>query len=193
MTTKKPILVCVEPTPNPQSMKFTLNKKIADEVWETTNIRTADRSPLAQKILGFPWALKVFIGSNFITISKESWVEWEVLKTPLSELIQEHINNNLVVLHPKVTKQNKITSENKSIGVNSKTIDKIKHILKNQVQPAVAMDGGFISFVDYKNGTVFLKMQGACAGCPSSSVTLKQGIQTLLQKEVPEVKEVVSI
>ena len=180
----------MEPTPNPHSMKFTVNQNIAAENWETEDIEKAGRSPLAQKILGFPWASKVFIGFNFITINKEDWVEWEILTEPLSQLIHEHIESEQVVLHPPISEEKKETDDSEQ---DSETIQKIKQILEKEVQPAVAMDGGFISFAGYENGTVFLKMQGACAGCPSSSVTLKQGIETHLKSQISEVKQVVAL
>ena len=191
----KKITVFAEATPNPHSMKFTVNQKWAEENWETENIAQATRSPLAQKILGFPWAVKVFIGSNFITVNKENWVEWDTLKDPLSDMIQEHIESGQAVLLAKAP-----ASENSLEGQeiegqesNSPITQQIKRIIDETVQPAVAMDGGFIAFAGYKEGTVFLKMQGACAGCPSSSITLKQGIESHLKSLIPEVQQVVAI
>ena len=187
---KEALTVSVEMTPNPHSVKFTLNRPITEEIWETSEMAKADRSPLAQKILGFPWALKVFIGSNFITINKENWVEWEVLTEPLSQMIREHIESGQAVLLPAAPDAKKEVAEK---STDSPIVQKIKQILTNEIQPAVAMDGGFIAFAGYENGTVFLKMQGACAGCPSSSVTLKQGIETHLKNQISEVEQVVSI
>jgi len=187
------INISVELTPNPQSMKFTLSNHISKEVWEVSDVQKASRSPLAQKILGFPWAIKVFIGLNFITINKEDWVDWEVLIDPLSQMIKEHIESGQVVLYPK---QNVETNENSTMIIKDQdlpTVQKIKKILESEVQPAVAMDGGFITFAGYEKGTVFLKMQGACAGCPSSSITLKQGIENHLKNQISEVKEVVAV
>lgn len=191
MNAKEHIQISVEATPNPHSMKFTVNKNIAEENWETEDINKAGRSPLAQKILGFPWASKVFIGPTFITINKEDWVEWEVLTEPLSQMIHEHIKNKQVVLHPPVSKEKQ--KEAADTGEDSETVQKIKQILEKEIQPAVAMDGGFIAFAGFENGTVFLKMQGACAGCPSSTVTLKQGIETHLKNQISEVQQVVAL
>ena len=196
MNKEPQIKVSVEPTPNPHSMKFTLSQNIAEENWETEDITKAGRSPLAQKILGFPWASRVFIGSNFITINKEDWVEWEVLTEPLSQMIQEHIESKQVVLHPPILEEkqnNKIDNSSNISNTDSQTVQKIKQILEAEIQPAVAMDGGFIAFAGYEKGTVFLKMQGACSGCPSSSVTLKQGIETHLKNQIPEVQQVVAL
>lgn len=196
----KKITVFAEATPNPHSMKFTVNQQWAEENWETENIAQATRSPLAQKILGFPWAVKVFIGSNFITVSKEDWVEWDTLKDPLSDMIQEHIESGQAVLLAKAPTSSHNPLEGQEIeGQEGKTPhyspieQQIKRIIDETVQPAVAMDGGFIAFAGYKEGTVFLKMQGACAGCPSSSITLKQGIESHLKSHIPEVQQVVAI
>lgn len=190
------IKIFAESTPNPQSMKFTVNKKIAEEIWETEDISKAGRSPLAQKILGFPWASKVFIGSNFITITKEDWVEWETLTEPLAQMIHEHIENKQAVLLAPPSpplESDKEKKHNSSSLQDSETVQKIKRILQTEIQPAVAMDGGFIAFAGYENGSVFLKMQGACSGCPSASITLKQGIETHLKNQVPEVEQVVAL
>ena len=193
----KEIQILAEPTPNPHSMKFTVSQNIAEENWETEDIAKAGRSPLAQKILGFPWASKVFIGSNFITINKEDWVEWEVLTGPLSQMIKEHIESEQVILYPpEEVLEKKSTEADSANNVNEKDSDvvqKIKQILEKEIQPAVAMDGGFIAFAGFENGTVFLKMQGACSGCPSSSVTLKQGIETHLKNQISEVQQVVAL
>ena len=190
---KKNIIVSAEGTPNPQSLKFSLNQRIADEKWEVENISEAGRSPLAQKILGFPWATKVFIGENFVTISKENWVDWDVITEPLSQLIQEHIAEGQTVLHSALSEANDSKTEDAEQKDLSPTVIKIKELLAKDIQPAVAMDGGFIAFAGYEKGTVFLRLQGACAGCPSSSITLKQGIENHLRSHIPEIKEVVAV
>lgn len=187
--------IFVESTPNPQSMKFTVSHSIANENWETSSINSAGRSPLAQKILGFPWATKVFIGNNFITITKEDWVDWDVIQEPLCQLIKEHIESKQTVLHPEPIKNTQTQSDtDKTVsGKDAHIIQQIKQILQKDIQPAVAMDGGFISFAGYENGVVFLKMQGACSGCPSASLTLKQGVETHLKNHISEVQQVVAL
>ena len=184
------VCIVVEATPNPQSMKFCVNHRISEENWETEDISQAERSPLAQKILGFPWAKKVFIGPDFVTITKEDWVKWEILAEPLSQLIQEHIVNKETVLLPETPLN---CEEKEADPTNLHIIEKIKHILQKDIQPAVATDGGFISFAGYEKGIVFLKMQGACAGCPSASLTLKKGVESHLKSQIPEVREVVAL
>ena len=187
--------IFVESTPNPQSMKFTVSHSITNENWETNDINSAGRSPLAQKILGFPWATNVFIGNNFITVTKEDWVDWDVIQNPLCQLIKEHIESNQTVLHPKPAKDPQASpdKEENISGPDAHIIRQIKQILQKDIQPAVAMDGGFISFAGYENGVVFLKMQGACSGCPSASLTLKQGVETHLKNHISEVEQVVAL
>ena len=215
-TQEQKITITVQATPNPHSMKFTLSQKVAEEHLEVNNIAQAGRSPLAQKIMGFPWVDKVFIGPYFITINKQDWVEWDTLTNPLADMILEHIESGQAVLHTiKEPKQEAINNnpnqlkssaeELNSVGKGDsflstgdneegdKITQQIKHILDTEIQPAVAQDGGFIAFVAYKKGQVFLKMQGACSNCPSASMTLKHGIETHLKNRLPkDVKEVIA-
>lgn len=184
------IQVMYEKTINPQSLKFLINKSICNETLDIQNKDQAKRSPLATKILGFPWAKGVFLGKNFITITKESWLEWDIVCEPLADLIKDHLEQGAEVLIPKSTKNN---SNSKSLKKDSVQVQKIKEVLEKDIQAAVAMDGGHIEFVSYKNKIVYLKLQGACAGCPSSSVTLKQGIEARLKQVLPEIIEVQEI
>lgn len=180
--------VTCEPTPNPESMKFLVDKPICQEIFEVNNPQKAKRSPLAAKILGFPWAKSVFLSENFLTVTKEEWVEWEILTEPLAEMIKEHLESGGQVLLPELKK--KESSDQKS---DSESVRLIKEIIENEIQPAVAMDGGHIDFVSYENGKVYLDLQGACSGCPSSSYTLKEGIETRLKQSLPEIQEVIPV
>ena len=198
---KQKIVVQAQSTPNPHSMKFMLNQKVAEEYWEVDNQAQAGRSPLAQKIMGFPWVDKVFIGPDFISINKQDWVEWETLTDPLTDMIREHIESGQVVLQSptaphigdnQLVEKAKLLGEGPGDEKSSEMIQKIQHILDTEIQPAVATDGGFIAFVGYKEGQVFLKMQGACSNCPSASMTLKQGIEAHLKKHFPVIKEVIA-
>ncbi|MCY4321800.1 MAG: NifU family protein [Bdellovibrionaceae bacterium] len=182
-----PFKVMYESTPNPHSLKFIVDSKICDEIVEITNRTQAKRSPLALKILGFPWAKSVFLGENFVTVTKEDWLEWDMICDPICELIQDHLNEGEAVLLPKQTEKNSNNPE------DSEDIKKIKEVLETDIQPAVAMDGGYIEFVSYENGIVYLSLQGACSGCPSSTVTLKQGIESRLKQFVPDIKEVLEV
>ena len=187
------VQVTYEITPNPHSLKFIVDSKICDEILEVNDRNQASRSPLAQKILGFPWAKSVFLGENFVTVTKEDWLEWDIICDPLSELIKTHLEKGEKVLLPKISHSNNKSKKANSEEEGSEEIKKIKEILDKDIQPAVAMDGGYIEFVSYENGIVYLNLQGACSGCPSSSFTLKQGIEERLKQFVPEIKEVVAI
>jgi len=182
------ISVFYEATPNPQSMKFIVTSQIASDTAHFNSAGEAARSPLAQKILGFPWAAGVMIGPAFVTITKQDWVDWDIIADPLSELIKEHLQRGEVVLAPPV---DGVADEDSR--EDSPIVLQIKRILREEIRPAVAMDGGDISFHKYEDGRVYLNMQGACAGCPSSSYTLKEGIETRLKESIPEVQEVVQV
>ena len=183
--------VTYEETPNPLSLKFIVNAPVSEQTLEFQDrIQARLRSPLAEKILGFPWAKTVLLGKNFVTVTKEDWLEWDIIRDPLSELIKEHFERGEKVLLPKPAD---IPSGRKEkTEEDSEEVKKIKEILEKDIQPAVSMDGGFIDFVSYKDGVVYLSLQGACSGCPSSTFTLKQAIESRLKQFIPEIKEVAS-
>ena len=177
--------VYYEATPNPQTMKFYTGTNIAEESLQVDSIDEARRSPLAQKLFGFPWMSGIFIGSNFVSITKQDWVEWNILAEPLCDLISEHLmDGEPVVLPPDSMEED---------STDTDIVKKIKKILNEEIRPAVAMDGGDIAFVKYEDNKLFLRMQGACSGCPSSEITLKQGIETRMKERLPEIEEVLSI
>jgi NFU1 iron-sulfur cluster scaffold homolog, mitochondrial len=180
-----------EETPNPQSMKFVLNKKITDEPVAFTDATEAKASPLAEKLFGFPWMAGVFIGQDFITISKQEWVDWDVLTEPLRSLLEEHLNEGQPIFAEVSASSGQ--SSDSVITSDDPTTQKIMEIIEKEVRPAVAMDGGDIIFQRYENNIVYLRMKGSCSGCPSSTYTLKQGIETRLKESVPEIKEVVAV
>jgi Fe-S cluster biogenesis protein NfuA len=180
------ITVYYEATPNPQSLKFVATAAIAREAVNFAALAETVRSPLAKKIFGFPWAAGVFNGPDFVTVTKQDWVDWDVLAEPLAGLIQEHLQSGQPVLFEALKDSN---SEDAS--GDSETVRLIKQILREEIRPAVAMDGGDIVFEKFENGKVYLQMQGACSGCPSSAMTLKDGIESRLKAAVPDVVEVV--
>ena len=190
--------VFYEITPNPQAMKFIVDGNPlhhSTNLYEFAQGANTTSSPLAQKILGFPWAAKLSIGSHYVTITKEPWVEWDVLAEPLSDLLKEHIDSNQpVILADDFAKQ----QENQGIELtdaqkNDPVVQKILAILDNDIKPAVAMDGGDIDFQNFQDGVLYLTLKGACAGCPSSMMTLKEGIETRMRALVPEVQSVESV
>lgn len=176
-----------EQTPNPQTLKFTVGHSISTQSAEFKSARDTVRSPLAKKIFGFPWCGGVFIGSDFITVTKQDWVDWDVLAEPLAGLIAEHIERSEPVLIAEAQ-----TTED-TISNDTPVVREIKKILNEEIRPAVALDGGDIVFHKYEQNVVYLFMQGACSGCPSSTFTLKEGIEARLRNAIPEIKEVVAV
>lgn len=179
------ITVHAEMTPNPQTMRFVANQQLTDAPTEFKTPQETATSPLARKLFGFPWTAGVFIGKDFVTVTKQDWVDWETLAEPLAGLIQEHLERGEVVMQP--------VAKSVPSSDDSPDVQLIKRILDEEIRPAVAMDGGDIVFHKFEDGVVYLFMQGSCAGCPSSTMTLKMGIETRLKELVPSVREVVSM
>ncbi|MFS4461217.1 NifU family protein [Bdellovibrio sp. HCB2-146] len=177
--------VSYEITPNPATMKFLLHRSVTEEGFDCPTAQDAERSPLASKIFGFPWTSSVYVGSDFITVTKQDWVDWELLAHPLSGLIQEHLDSNepvVVDFTPVVEDEN-----------DTPIVRNIKSVLNREIRPAVALDGGDIVFYKYEDNILYIRMKGACSGCPSSQVTLKQGIEARMVELFPEIKEVVAV
>lgn len=181
------IQIQIESTPNPATMKFKSSQKLVNEPIDCSSAADTDSSPLAAKIFGFPWTDKVFIGEDFVAVTKQDWVDWEVLAEPLAGLIREHIERGepVYVDVPKVTSD--INED------DSEIVKKIKKVLNAEIRPVVALDGGDIVFAKFENDILSIQMKGACAGCPSSSATLKEGVEVRMKELFPEIKEVVAI
>ena len=175
-----------EQTPNPATMKFIFPDKISDQSCDFPNVESTEKSPLAAKIFGFPWVSAVFLGEDFVTITKQDWVDWKVLAQPLSGLLSEHISSGQPVLL-------NLQAANNETENDSPLVKQIKRVLQNEIKPVVAMDGGDIAFVSFENHILSLKMMGACSGCPSSQATLKDGIEVRMKQVFPEIHEVVAI
>lgn len=199
-TKKLPVTIYAESTPNPNVMKFVANIGLLKDVSvEYTSKAQTKGSPLAQSLFNFPFVSGVFIAANFVSVSKNNSVEWNTVILELRSFIREFLVNG----GEAVTElpENKIEVETKNEEAELKTtanpnpvIDgKIIAILEQYVRPAVEGDGGNIQFKSFQNGTVNVVLQGACSGCPSSTITLKAGIEALLKKMVPEVQEVVAV
>lgn len=176
-----------EMTPNPQTLRFSTNRVLTEYPTDFKTPQETGTAPLARKLFGFPWTAGVFIGRDFVTVTKQDWVDWETLAEPLAGLIQEHLERGDVVMQDPTKLETSATAD------DSDDVRKIKMILDTEIRPAVAMDGGDIVFHDFKDGVVSLFMKGACAGCPSSTMTLKMGIETRLKEAIPSVLEVISI
>lgn len=182
--------VTPETTPNPATLKFNLSIKILDQTIDFTTAQSAERSPIASKIFGFPWTSGVFLGPDFISVTKQDWVDWQVLADPLAGLIREHFENGLPALLELMAEEG---DQEEDLSSDSEQIRTIKRVLKNEIRPVVAMDGGDVSFVSYKDGVLALQMKGSCAGCPSKSVTLKEGIEVRFKELIPELIEVIAV
>lgn len=194
--------VYAESTPNPRVMKFVVNRAIikGDSI-EFMNIDEAKDAPLAAKLFHFPFVKEVFIARNFVSLTKYDAMEWEDIVMQIREFIREYIaDGGLVIKEIEDVPANEITQAPKEIieAVNREDLGEIEtrivDILEEYVTPAVESDGGNIRFISYEDGKVSVLLQGACSGCPSSTVTLKQGIETLLKKMLPTlVKEVIAV
>ena len=181
-------MVETEHTPNPDTLKFLPGKKVS-EVGPVEFLKN-DKSvkiPLANKILSLEGTVMVFFGEDFITVKKEKSLNWEDLKHGIISEINDYYSKvNEVIVRKEQNKSDQKTSSNES----SEVINKIKEVLDTKVRPAVARDGGDITFKSYKDGVVTVELKGSCSGCPSSIMTLKQGVQNLLCHYIPEVKSV---
>ncbi len=181
--------IAIETTPNPSTLSFRISKTIAQGSFEFSTSQEAQISPLAAKLFGFPWTSRVLIGEDFVAVTKQDWVDWDVLAEPLSGLIQEHIERGETVVH-NIELQDSAEEESSS---DTEIVKKIKQILKNEIRPVVALDGGDVAFASYADGILAIQMKGACSGCPSSTATLKEGIEVRFKELLPEIREVISI
>ncbi|RMF72987.1 MAG: NifU family protein [Alphaproteobacteria bacterium] len=179
-------------TPNPNTIKFLPGREVsAGRLLEFTDAAEAEaRSPLAARLLAVPGVKAVFLGRDFVSVTKNEDADWAAIKAELlSRLVDHFLSGEPVVLDAGAHEE--ADDDTASDGAeDSDTVRQIKAVLEEKVAPAVARDGGHILFHSFEDGVVYLEMQGACAGCPSSVYTLKQGIENLLRYYVPAVREV---
>lgn len=193
-----PVTVYAEMTPNPLTMKFVANKHLlgtGDSAEFQTKSSAKGFSPLAEELFNLPFVNGVFIASNFITVTKTDNLSWDFITMELREFIREWLSNGKEILIQMPSKNAPVeNAENKPTKVfeASEYDDAICDLLDEYVRPAVENDGGAIDFRGYENGVVTVVLKGSCSGCPSSTATLKGGIETLLMQHLPEVKEVVA-
>jgi Fe-S cluster biogenesis protein NfuA len=181
--------VSLEFTPNPNTLKFVVNQMLLESgAANFPNREAASSSPLAQKLFDVEGITGVMIGRNFITLSKDDTGDWEKIYQSGLKTITEHLSSGQKVIEAGFN-----TSPERHAAATGEVETKIKQILDDEIRPAVAMDGGDITFDKYEDGVVYLYLQGSCSGCPSSTMTLKMGIETRLREAVPEIKEVVAI
>ena len=183
---KVPVTVYAESTPNPSVIKFVANKKIVTALFEFTSIDDAKLSPLATELFHFPFVKSVFFDQNYVSITKYDMAEWEDITIELREFIRSYIENGKDIVLPEATE--KLQNSSKQLDDQYEKLDdtskEIINILEEYVKPAVASDGGNIQFISYDATTknVSVLLQGACSGCPSSTYTLKSGIENMLKE-----------
>lgn len=198
-TTKRPpVSVYAEMTPNPASMRYVSSRLLIQD-GRLLEFRTPEEpvgvSPLAEHIFNLPFVTAVFVSSNFITVTKNNAVDWDLVQLELREYIQEYLNTDGRVVYEDAPAQALAdANERASTHADAKgpEDEKIIRILEEYIRPAVEGDGGHIAFKSFAEGIVTVSLRGSCSGCPSSMVTLKQGIENLLKHEVPGVREVVA-
>ncbi|RMF29623.1 MAG: NifU family protein [Bacteroidetes bacterium] len=197
-TTNSPVMLYTEQTPNPESLKFVTNRMLYRGTADFQDEDFARQwSPLATALFEFPYVKGVYICNNFVTVTKEFNYAWEDIMLKIKDFLKKYIQEGGEIV--KEGFEEEIARIEAERGASyeyseddAEIVKKIKELIDTYVKPAVEMDGGNIEFKSYANGTVKVIMQGACSGCPSSTVTLQAGIETMLKRMVPEVKEVVA-
>jgi Fe-S cluster biogenesis protein NfuA len=195
-TKKDAIEVYAEVTPNPAVMKFGTNKALTQTDVEIKNIEEASKtSPLAQSLFSFPFVKEVFISENYISISKYDIVEWNEVYQEIRAFIRQYLQEGKTIISELPKEEKKEQAQTQPVNLDE-TSTKIIEILDEYIKPAVASDGGNIAFREYDAETkrVSVILQGACSGCPSSTITLKNGIETMLKEMLPnQINEVIAI
>jgi Fe-S cluster biogenesis protein NfuA len=181
------MFIQTEATPNPATLKFLPGRPVLpDGVLDIPDAADAAKSPLAERLFGIPEVAGVFLGSDFITVTKRSG-EWQQIKPAILGAIMEHFMSGAPLVTAALAES---ADEEFFAPEDAETVATIKELIETRVRPAVANDGGDITFRGFKEGVVFLHMKGSCSGCPSSTATLRHGIQNLLRHYLPDVVEV---
>ena len=182
------MFIQTESTPNPATLKFLPGQTVLESgTADFTAPDTAENSPLAHRIFAVEGVAGVFFGTDFVTVTKSEPANWDHIKPAILGAIMEHFQSGQPVITGAADSPSGHADHD---GPDSEIVDQIKQLLDTRVRPAVAQDGGDITFHGFERGVVYLHMQGACAGCPSSTLTLKMGIENLLRHYIPEVTEV---
>ncbi|HKZ39304.1 MAG TPA: NifU family protein [Chryseolinea sp.] len=183
----KNVQVYLESNPNPNSLKFVINDMLVPEglSFDFPDIESTSISPLAKELFSFPFVDRVFFAGNFVTVTKKEQVEWLEIQSKLKDYIKKYLEEGKPIIEIKDG------DEVLPMEEETETIKKIKTILEEYIRPAVEQDGGAITYHSFQDGIVKVKLQGSCSGCPSSTVTLKAGIENLFTRMMPgEVKSV---
>ena len=181
----------LEWTPNPSTLKYVVDMPLLAKgaMNFTSSDLAKDKAPLAERLFGIKGVQAVMLGTNFVTVTKGDDGEWDELNDGVMAAIDTHLSGGGVVVLPEVLAEREKALAESGGGVEAR----IREILDSEIRPAVAMDGGDITLDRFEGGVVYLTMKGSCSGCPSSTATLKQGIETRLREAIPEVTEVVSV
>ena len=180
------MFIQTETTPNPATLKFLPGQDVLDVgTADFPSAETAVKSPLARRLFAVDGVTGVFMGLDFVTVTKDAGAEWQFIKPAILGAIMEHFQSGAPVIEGE-----RAAAHMAHDGPDSGIVAQIKELLDTRVRPAVAQDGGDITFHGFDRGVVYLHMKGACAGCPSSTLTLKMGIENLLRHYIPEVTEV---
>lgn len=196
--TKSPVLLYTEQTPNPESLKFVSNRMMYKGLADFREEELAKEwSPLATTLFEFPYVKGVYISNNFVTITKEFNYAWEDIMLKLKEFIKNYVQDGGEIINDGFAEamalvEAETDGEYEYTENETQIVAKIKELIDTYVKPAVEMDGGNIAFKHFNQGIVTVILQGSCSGCPSSTVTLKAGIEGMLKRMLPEVKEVVA-
>jgi Fe-S cluster biogenesis protein NfuA len=195
--TKTNILLYTEQTPNPESLKFVCNQMLFTGIADFKDRELAEKwSPLAAKLYEQDYVQSVYISNNFVTITKKADREWQDIMIPAKDLLKSLIENETVIVNEGFESflfdQEVASADGNFDEKDVELVKRIKDMINMYVKPAVEMDGGNIEFKSFREGIVTVTMHGSCSGCPSSTVTLKAGIEGLLKRMVPEVTEVVA-
>ena len=186
------MFIQTEPTPNPSTLKFLPGRIVMDKGTAFFQKKSdCSNSPLASRLFSVEGVAGVFFGSDFVTITQEEDTDWQILKPMILGAIMDHYNSGeKVMIESQDNSKSDDLKLSESKHEDNAIVKQIKELLDTRVRPAVAMDGGDIVFQSYEKGIVYLHMQGACSGCPSSTATLKAGIENMLKHYIPEVKEI---
>ncbi len=188
------ISIYTEMTPNPETMKFVANKLLyPGKSIDFPDADSAKPSPLATELFGFPFIRAVFIASNFVTLTKTVEAEWLDVTPSIRQFLKDYLEEGKAVVNEDEVVVVEKDPGNEILADDDDVVKRIKELLENYVKPAVEMDGGAIQFRSYSSGVVNLTMQGSCSGCPSSMITLKAGIEGMMKRMIPEVREVVAM
>ena len=196
--TQSPVMLYTEQTPNPESLKFVTNKILYKGTADFREKALAEEwSPLGQDLFEFPYVKGVYICNNFVTVTKEFNFSWEDIMLKLKEYIKAYVTEGKEIVSAgfeEAMREKEVEAgvSYQYTGQEAELVKKIKELIDTYVKPAVEMDGGNIEFKSFDKGIVTAILQGSCSGCPSSTVTLKSGIEGMLKRMVPEVTEVVS-